>query len=161
MKKSASILLLGLLLSAPALAGAGAPSKSIEVRRFDFAPGVVYPPEFRDFLYTQLIQALEDSRQFAAILGENELPSAAEAESLVLEGTMQAARGAWYRGAGEKKLSAEIVLRRRSGEIIFKKQITASPSVWTRISYEDENELWSAAALANRIVKEVRGAIKP
>jgi len=152
-----SLLLLALC---PLIEGSDAKSKSIEVRRFTVIEGKAFPREFSDFLYTQLIEKLSEARLFDVILGENELPDQPDGGSLVLQGTMLEARGAWYKGAGEKKLTAEVILRRRSNGTVFKKPITAGPNVWTRVSYADENELWSAGALADRIVKEIRNSLK-
>ena len=133
---------------------------AIEIRRFTVAEGVSLPKELPDFLYALLVEKLEEAQLPAVILGENEMPDSPGPDPLVLEGRMLAARGAWYRGAGEKKLTAEVILRRGTAETVWKKVITAAPSVWTRVSYDDENELWSAAALAERIVKEIRSALK-
>ena len=107
-----------------------------------------------------LTEKLRDAKLTTAVLGENELPDPPGIAYLALEGKMLAVRGAWYRGAGEKKLTAEVVLRRSTNETVFKKEISAGPSVWKRVSYEDENELWSAGALADRIVKEILIALK-
>lgn len=128
---------------------------AIELRRFSVSDGMTLPSEFPDFLYAVLVEKLAEARLPLAVLGENEL-----AGSMTLDGRMLAVRGAWYRGAGEKKLTAEVSLRRNGGEVLFRKEISAAPSVWKRVSYEDENELWSAAALADRIVKEIQAALK-
>jgi len=142
-------------------AGDAKPKPSaIELRRFSVAEGAAFPQEFPDFLYALLMEKLQEARLDAVILGENEVPDTAGSAILVLEGKMLAAKGAWYRGAGEKKLSAEVTLRSGTARIVWKKDISAGPSVWTRVSYEDENELWSAAALADRIVKEIRTVLK-
>src|SRR5579872_2221504 len=131
---------------------------AIEVRRFAVPAGVTLPREFPDFLYALLIEKLHEAQLPLAVLGENEVAESPSSEPLVLEGQMLAVKGAWYRGAGEKKLTAEVVLRRGPAPPIVKKQVSAAPNVWTRVSYEDENELWSADALATRIVKEVQNA---
>ncbi len=131
----------------------------IEIRRFTLAEGLAFPKEFPDFLYAQLIEKLNAARVCRQVLGENEIPDPSLGESLVLEGKMLASKGAWYRGAGEKKITALVTFRRGS-QTVFMKEITAGPNIFTRVSYEDENELWSAAALADRILKEVRAALK-
>ena len=94
------------------------------------------------------------------ILGEKEVADPPGVDTVILEGKMLQAKGAWYKGSGEKKLTAEVTLRADTTKELFKKQISASPGFLTRVSYEDENELWSAAALAERIVKEIRSVLK-
>jgi hypothetical protein len=155
-------LLLGLVALRPLAAAGDVKPKAtnLEVQRFSVGEGVTLPKELPDFLYALLTEKLRDAKLTIAILGENELPDPPDPAALALEGKLLGARGAWYRGAGEKKLTAEVVLRRGSKDTIFKKELSAGPSVWTRVSYEDENELWSAAALADRIVKEIRDALK-
>jgi len=115
---------------------------------------VTLPKEFPDFLYALLTEKLQSAKLGNAVLGENEVLDP-PAKPWVLEGKMLAIRGAWYRGAGERALAAEVTLRRGPNETVFRKEISAAPSVWKRVSYPDENELWSAAALADRIVKEI------
>jgi|SRR5579871_104179 len=160
--KCESVALLGFLAVYPLLAQGVPKSKSItlEVRRFTLAEGVNFPKEFPDFLYALLIEKLTEAPIGAVVLGENELADPPGADTLVLEGKVLASKGAWYRGAGEKQIVTRVVFRRGADEILFQKEVTAGPSVWTRVSYEDENELWSAAALADRIIKEVRAALK-
>ncbi|MBZ5607513.1 MAG: hypothetical protein LAP38_04595 [Acidobacteriia bacterium] len=144
---------------APILNEGGGPGRvALEVRRFRIAQSVVLPNEFQDFLYAQLLEKLKEAGLTDTVVGENEVADSPDGEALVLEGTMMKAEGAWYRGAGEKKLTAEITLRRSPDETVMEKEITAGPNLWTRASYPDENELWSAPALADRIVKEIRGA---
>jgi len=137
--------------------GSAAPAPAtIQVRRFRIAESVVLPDEFQDFLYTYLLEKLKEARPTDIIAGENEVADAPGTEVLVLEGTILKSAGAWYRGAGERKLTAEITLRRGPNTTILDKQITSSPNMWTRVSYPDENELWSVPALADRVVKEIR-----
>ena len=132
---------------------------TIEVRRFRNREGLTLPPEFPDFLYTQIIEKLKAAQLAEMIVGENEVGVSPTAQKLVLEGTMLKVSGAsLWRGAGEKKLTAEITLRGSPNETILEKELTAGPNPLTRASWPDENELWSVPAFADRVVKEIRDA---
>jgi len=160
LKRSAILLVAGVLVSCPAWAAkkGAAKFKSAEVRHFTSGEGVELSPEFPDFLYAQMKKEMQKTGLFEQIIGEDEAVEAADAErSLIVSGNvLEYKKGSVAKevligfGAGRRSLKTHIsVLRRSNKEALVDKDMTVKAP-----STRKEN------LLANFLAKKIAGEIK-